>query len=63
MDDLGQMLAILSHEEGASIIKAFKRLSQKSMFRHCELRGTKQEANQNIDFQWIASSFALAMTA
>jgi hypothetical protein len=25
--------------------------------RHCELRGTKQEANQSVDIQWIASGY------
>jgi len=30
--------------------------------RHCELRGTKQEANQTIVSQWIASGSALATT-
>ncbi|MDR2804164.1 MAG: hypothetical protein LBB85_00765 [Dysgonamonadaceae bacterium] len=28
---------------------------KKSISRHCELRGTKQEANQIINYQWIAS--------
>jgi hypothetical protein len=29
----------------------------KPVFRHCKLRGTKQEAKQSADFQWIASSY------
>jgi hypothetical protein len=35
------------------------RTSNNPVFRHCELRGTKQEAIQNFDIQWIASDYRL----
>jgi hypothetical protein len=31
--------------------------SKSSISRHCELRGTKQEAIQSVDFQKIASGY------
>jgi hypothetical protein len=34
----------------------------KALFRHCELRGMKQEAIRNTVNHWIASGYALAMT-
>jgi hypothetical protein len=42
-----------------SLFSLFVGADQKVRFRHCEPLG---EAIQSIDFQWIASGFALAMT-
>jgi hypothetical protein len=35
--------------------KRYRAFLKTLFFRHCELRGTKQEAIQNIDCKWIAS--------